>query len=84
MSDKKTQVIRIIELGGWVTVTEVLEIGPRVETARRMARPLSSVKYREFRRPAGSISPATRSSAGFAMLTGCIDMLTGCIVLDSQ
>ena len=26
----------------------------------------------------------TRSSAGFAMLTGCIDMLTGCIVLDSQ
>ena len=37
-----------------------------------------------LRRQAGSNSPATRSSAGFAMLTGCIDMLTGCIDLDSQ
>ncbi len=37
-----------------------------------------------LRRPAGSNSPATRSSAGFAMLTGCIAMLTGCIAMDSQ
>ena len=28
--------------------------------------------------------PATQSSARFAMLTGCIDILTGCIVLGSQ
>ena len=39
---------------------------------------------RGVRRPAGTNLPATRSSAGVAMLTGCIYMSTGCIVLDSQ